>query len=231
MAALKHPGWIFPDPREEDPEGPIALGADLAPETLMTAYQSGYFPMPIPQIGSLGWWSPDPRGVLMPDGFHMSRSLRRSIKQFEFRVDTAFNDVIFACADPTRPHGWIDDNVVIAYSELHRHGIAHSVEVWRDDQLVGGLYGVNIGSFFAAESKFHRVTDASKAAVAALVDIMKTVPNGLIDVQWATPHLESLGVIEISRNDYLDRLGPACAGPIPTAFQSLQREISAEHFQ
>ncbi len=166
------------------PEGAeiAGVGADLAPGTLLAAYRQGLFPMRLQArgplgLGPLGWWSPDPRGIVPLDGLHVSRSLRRSQRRFEIRVDTAFVDVMRGCADPKRPHGWIDKKFVAAYSELHELGWAHSVETWQVDErgvdaLVGGLYGVAIGGLFAAESKFHRVTDASKVAVVALVDLL-----------------------------------------------------------
>jgi len=160
----------------------------------------------------IGWWSPDPRGVLPLDGMHVSRSLRRSSQRFEIRFDTAFEEVIRGCGDPSRPHGWISEAFVQAYVRLHRLGWAHSVETWRDDRLVGGLYGVRINGFFAGESMFHIETDASKVALVALVDWLNESRATLLDVQWSTPHLASLGVVEISRTDYLRRLAVATHG-------------------
>jgi leucyl/phenylalanyl-tRNA--protein transferase len=198
--------WIFPSLHDADPEGPVAIGGDLEPATLLAAYRTGLFPMPVGRRGRLGWWSPDPRGILPVDGFHHSRSLARSMRHFEVRVDTAFESVVRACGDPRRPHGWITPAIVAAYTRLHDLGWAHSVETWRDGELVGGLYGVGIGAFFAGESMFHHVTDASKAAVAGTVELLRDAPAALFDVQWSTPHLASLGVIEIRRADYLERL-------------------------
>jgi leucyl/phenylalanyl-tRNA--protein transferase len=165
-------------------------------------------------IEVLAWWSPDPRGVLPLDGLRVSRSLRRSLRRFSVRVDTAFDEVIAACADPSRAGGWITQEIATAYRELHRLGWAHSVEAWSDDgRLVGGLYGVCIGGLFAGESMFHTETDASKVALVALVERLRAGGAELLDVQWSTPHLASLGVVEISRSDYLRRLGRAVRRP------------------
>ncbi|WP_408897247.1 leucyl/phenylalanyl-tRNA--protein transferase [Nocardioides sp. R1-1] len=187
----------------------VALGADLAPGTVLAAYRQGLFPMP--EGRSIGWWCPAYRGVLRLDELRVSRSLRRSARDFEIRVDTAFDDVVAACADPRRPHGWIDGRIRRAYGELHRLGWAHSVESWREGRLVGGLYGVAIGGLFAGESMFHHVTDASKVALLGLVEGLRADPDGaagrrLVDVQWATRHLVSLGVREIPRARYLAAL-------------------------
>lgn len=206
---------MFPSLDGADPDGPAAIGGDLEPGTLLAAYRAGLFPMPLGRRGRLGWWSPDPRGVLPVEGFHRSRSLARSMRRFELRVDTAFESVVRACGDPRRPHGWITDDIVDAYVTLHELGWAHSVETWRDDELVGGLYGVSIGAFFAGESMFHRETDASKAAVAGTVELLRGSPHALFDVQWSTDHLASLGVVEVPRSEYLRRLGAAISSPSP----------------
>lgn len=199
-----------------DELGLVGIGADTEPGTILSAYRHGLFPMPTEPGGPMGWWSPDPRGVLPLDGLHVSRSLRRSRRRFEIRVDTSFAEVIDACADPTRPHGWIDPQIRAAYLRLHELGWVHSVETWRDDVLVGGLYGVAIGGLFAGESMFHRATDASKVALVALVDALDDGETRLIDVQWCTEHLASLGVREWSRNAYLDALpGILSAPPSP----------------
>ncbi|MFN7148647.1 MAG: leucyl/phenylalanyl-tRNA--protein transferase [Microthrixaceae bacterium] len=209
--------WVFPSLEDAEPEGPVAIGGDLEPGTLLSAYRSGLFPMPVGRRGRLGWWSPDPRAVLPVEGFHHSRSLRRSMRHFELRVDTAFESVVRACGDPRRPHGWITPEIVEAYVRLYDLGWAHSIETWHDDRLVGGLYGVGIGAFFAGESMFHHETDASKAAVAGLAALMAGTPHALVDVQWSTPHLASLGVIEIERSEYLERLAVAVRAPGPEA--------------
>lgn len=198
--------WRFPLDAETDEHGLLGIGADDEPGTILAAYRGGVFPMPIEAEGEFGWWSPDPRGVLELDELHVSRSLQRSMRRFEFRVDTAFDEVVDGCGDPRRPHGWIDDRIRRAYRRLHDLGWAHSIETWLDGELVGGLYGLGIGGLFAAESKFHRVTDASKAAVVALVDGVRDDLPRLIDVQWKTDHLETLGVRDISRVEYRRRL-------------------------
>jgi leucyl/phenylalanyl-tRNA---protein transferase len=207
----------------------VGLGADLEPGTVLAAYRSGVFPMPVSRRGPVGWWSPDPRGVLELDDLRVTRSLRASCRRFEIRVDTAFDAVIRACADPKRPGGWIRRDVIKAYERLHELGFAHSVEAWSLDaageaQLAGGLYGVEVGGLFAGESMFHRERDASKAALVALVDMLREArardlrhdpdaPRRLLDVQWATDHLVSLGVTEVSRPDYLARLHEALTLP------------------
>jgi leucyl/phenylalanyl-tRNA---protein transferase len=171
--------------------------------------------------GVLAWWSPDPRGVIPLDNMHVSRSLRRACRRFELRVDTAFEEVMRGCADPRRPHGWIDEEFIDAYVELHRLGWAHSVEVWRDGELAGGLYGLAIGGLFAAESKFHRERDASKVAVVELVTLMRDGGATLLDVQWTTPHLESLGAVDVPRDEYLRLLAAAIDLPQPAVFSAV----------
>jgi leucyl/phenylalanyl-tRNA---protein transferase len=214
--------WAFPGPGRFDPDDDlVAAGADLAPGTLLAAYRRGLFPMPSGRRGDpMLWFSPVRRGVLPLDRLRVSRSLRRSVRRFEIRVNGAFGQVIDACADPRRPAGWIDPSIRAAYVELHRLGWAHSVEAWRDGRLAGGLYGVSIGGLFAGESMFHRETDASKVALVALVDLLRDAPDEprLLDVQWCTPHLASLGCVEVSRRDYLDRLPEALAATVPAAF-------------
>jgi leucyl/phenylalanyl-tRNA--protein transferase len=197
------------------------VGADLDPGTLLSAYRSGIFPMPV-GTGSdelLVWWSPDPRGVLPLDGLRVSRSLRRSSTRFELRVNTAFEAVVDGCADPSRPGRWITPAVRQAYVALHRLGWAHSVEVWDDDGLAGGLYGVAVGGLFAGESMFHLRTDASKVALVGLVDRLRQGGATLLDVQWVTPHLASLGAVEVARQRYLELLAEAVRQPLPPAFR------------
>ena len=184
----------------------VAVGADVDPGTLLAAYRCGLFPMPMETGGPMAWWSPDPRGVLDPGGLRISRSLRRSTARYEIRVDTAFPEVLEACADPAREHGWIDGRIASAYVELHRLGWAHSVEAWDADGLAGGLYGVAIGGLFAGESMFHRRIDASKVALTGLVDLLGNGSDRLVDVQWCTPHLARLGAVELSREAYLEVL-------------------------
>ena len=214
--------WRFPGPARFDPEDDlVAAGADLAPGTLLEAYRRGLFPMPSGRRGDpMLWFSPARRGVLPLDGLRVSRSLRRSVRRFEIRVDSACAEVVDACADPRRPAGWIDPAIKSAYLELHRLGWVHSVEAWRDDRLAGGLYGVSIGGLFAGESMFHRENDASKVALVALVELLRDQPEEprLLDVQWQTPHLASLGVVQVGRREYLDRLPEALAAAVPRAF-------------
>lgn len=201
--------WAFPPAASADEHGIVGVGADLEPGTLLTAYREGLFPMRLGRRGEVAWWSPDPRAVIPLDGLRTSRSLRRSMRRFAIRVDTAFEAVMRGCADPARDHGWIDESFVEAYTRLHELGWAHSVEAWDGDELVGGLYGVSIARFFAGESMFHRVTDASKVALVGLVAILRARGARLLDVQWATPHLESLGAVEIPRDEYLAALADA----------------------
>jgi len=198
------------------------VGADLEPGTLLAAYRAGLFPMRLPGDPRVAWWSPDPRGVLPLDALHVSRSLRRSCGRYSVTIDEAFVDVVLGCADPRRPGGWIDDGFVHAYRALHELGWAHSIEVWSDAPegraLVGGLYGVAIGGLFAAESKFHLARDASKVAVVTLVELLRAGGATLLDVQWTTPHLASLGVVDVSREEYGARLATALTLPLPPVF-------------
>jgi len=213
--AVEETRWRFPSPPAL-PEGDlVTIGGDLAPSTLVHAYRRGLFPMEVTGLPSvLGWWSPDPRGILPLDGLRVTRSMRQSARRFEIRVDTCFGRVIRACADPSREDGWITDDFVRAYERLHDLGWAHSVEVFnRGGQLAGGLYGVRIDAAFAGESMFHRERDASKVALMALVDLMRTSGMALLDVQWCTEHLASLGAIPISRADYFARLSEAVGAP------------------
>jgi leucyl/phenylalanyl-tRNA--protein transferase len=203
--------WTFP-PASAWPDGDLIItGGDLEPSTLVAAYRRGIFPMEARGLpGILAWWSPDPRGVLPLDGLRVTRSMRQSARQFDIRIDTCFVDVVRGCADPSREDGWITDSFLQAYTRLHELGWAHSVEVFdREGQLAGGLYGVRIDGLFAGESMFHRRRDASKVALMALVDLMRTSSMTLLDVQWSTDHLESLGVVEIGRREYLARLADA----------------------
>jgi leucyl/phenylalanyl-tRNA--protein transferase len=202
--------WVFPPAESADENGVVGIGADLSPETLLQAYTRGIFPMPLEANGSLVWWSPDPRAVIPLDDLHIARSLRKSMRRFTFTFNTAFDEVLARCADPDRPHGWIDDQIRRAYRDLHELGWAHSVETRNaEGDLVGGVYGLGIAQFFAGESMFHTETDASKAALVVLVDELKSVGVTLFDVQWLTPHLESLGAVDIPRSEYLRRLSDA----------------------
>lgn len=193
----------------------VAVGADLEPGTLLQAYRRGLFPMNLPD-GHLGWWSPVERAILPLNGLRITRSLRQSTRRFKVSVDADFEAVIEGCADPTRGDPWITREFVEAYLKLHRLGWAHSVEVWDDEgDLAGGLYGVAIGGLFAGESMFHVARDASKVALVHLLVVMNQGGGSLVDVQWLTPHLESLGAIAIGRDEYLARLPPALAGSDP----------------
>lgn len=207
--------WQFRDPSQADENGVVGVGGDLDPGTLLHAYRSGMFPMPFGRK-RLAWFSPDPRAVIPLDGLHVSRSLRRSAERFHTSRDESFTEVMERCGDPGRSHGWINRAFVEAYTELHRLGWAHSVEC-RDDSgaLVGGLYGVRIGRFFAGESMFHTTRDASKVALVALVEWLDDTGAKLLDVQWPTPHLESLGAVAIPRDAYLHRLQRALDEPEP----------------
>jgi leucyl/phenylalanyl-tRNA--protein transferase len=221
--------WVFPN----DPvalaaaagDGEVVgLGADLHPGTLLAAYRSGLFPMPA-RRGMMAWWSPDPRGIVPlaehQPGLRVSRSLRQSLRRFDIRVDTAFDRVIEACADKRRPGAWIDRSILRAYRHLHQLGWVHSVEAWDPTgRLAGGLYGVAIGGLFAGESMFHWQTDASKVALVGLVQILRDAnPAGrLLDVQWATPHLVSLGAVTVSRTEYHRLLAVALDRPQPRIF-------------
>ncbi len=168
----------------------------------------------------MGWWSPLRRGVLLPGDFHVSRSLRRSARQYDVTIDEAFTDVVIGCADPARSGRWITREVISAYGTLHDLGWAHSIEVWSGRQLVGGLYGVAIGGLFAGESMFHRAPDASKVALWTLAELCfeGEAPGRVIDVQWQTPHLASLGVREIPRADYLAALPEVLEQALPSAW-------------
>lgn len=212
----------MPDPLEADEHGLVGLGADLEPGTLLSAYRAGLFPMPVRAGAPMGWWSPDPRGVIPLEGLRVSRTLRRSCARFDIRVDTAFGDVVAACADPRRPHGWITTGIADAYRTLHELGWAHSVEAWTGDgsELAGGLYGVAVGGLFAGESMFARYDDASKAALVALVELLGAADasDRLLDVQWVTPHLATLGAIEVAASEYFERLSRALALGLPAAF-------------
>ena len=202
--------FTMPDPTQCEPGGDlVAVGADLEPGTLLAAYRTGLFPMPVDprrRRSDVAWFSPDPRGVIPLDGLKVSKSLRSSRRKYEVRIDTRFRDVIERCADPQRADRWITDRFVDAYVRLAELGWAHSVETYLDDELVGGLYGIGINRFFAGEAMFHTATDASKVALVHLVEHLQQQGTELLDTQWLTPHLESLGGIEVARDRYLELL-------------------------
>jgi leucyl/phenylalanyl-tRNA--protein transferase len=205
--------WAFPHATAADENGVVGVGADLEPGTVLAGYRAGLFPMPVAGGRQIAWWSPDPRGIIPLDGLRVSRSLRRSCRRYEVTFDRAFNDVVAACAETDRDGGWITTDIIKAYARLHELGWAHSVETWNGEgELVGGLYGVAIGRFFAGESMFHRERDASKVALVALVEQLRDAGATLLDVQWTTPHLTSLGAVDIDRARYLELLRSAVEG-------------------
>ncbi len=200
-------------PEYADEEGLVAIGGDLRPETILRAYRNGIFPW-FNEGEPILWWSPDPRAIFELDQFYLSRRLARTIRAEKFRVtlDRAFHDVMLGCAE--RKPTWITTEMIEAYSRLHELGHAHSVEAWQGDQLVGGVYGVGIGGFFAGESMFHRVTDASKVALAYLIEYLRIRGFHLFDTQVATEHTMSLGALHVSRENYLVRLKAAIKAPV-----------------
>lgn len=207
----------FPDPDEAEPDGLLALGGDLAPRRLIAAYARGIFPWYNEDTPIL-WWTPDPRLVLFPDDLHVPRSLRRVLNSgcFEIRTDTCFERVVRCCAQTPRPQGpgtWILEEVVKAYAELHRMGVAHSMEAWQDGQLVGGLYGVALGRVFFGESMFFRESNASKAVFVTLVRYLETRGYHMIDCQQTTLHMQRFGAREISRREFNRRLRIALEEP------------------
>lgn len=216
------PPEAFPDPAAalSDPDGLLAVGGDLSPARLLYAYCHGIFPWYHAEQPIL-WWSPDPRTVLFPSDLHLSRSLRKRMRRggFEARFDTAFAEVIQACAGmrQNQPEGgtWISPAMQSAYAELFRCGYAHSVEIWMDGALAGGLYGVSIGHVFFGESMFSRMTDGSKLALASLACQLEAWDFGLIDCQVYSPHLESLGAVELPRSVFLEMLATHCAESAP----------------
>jgi len=203
--------WAFPAPARWPDQDLIIVGGDLEPPTLLAAYRQGIFPMIVETPAPLlGWWSPDPRGIVPLDKLRITRSLRQSAKRYEIRVDTCFGAVIRECANPSRESGWITPEFIRAYTTLHELGWAHSVEAFdRDGRLAGGLYGVRIDGLFAGESMFHSQRDASKVALLGLVELMRGSAMTLLDVQWCTEHLASLGAIEVPRQQYLQMVAAA----------------------
>jgi leucyl/phenylalanyl-tRNA--protein transferase len=213
--------WLLEPPPDDHPDDLWAVGADLEPGTLLAAYRLGLFPMPLGPL--LGWFSPPHRAVVPLERFAPSRSLRRAARNYEVRMDTAFGDVVDGCPRPGDPASWIDERIATAYGALHELGWAHSVEAWDEDGLAGGLYGVAIGGLFAAESMFRTRTDASKAAFLGLVEGLRASGDAdrrLLDVQWLTPHLASLGAVEIPRGEYRRRLAGATTLPPSAEFSS-----------
>ncbi|MGH8115183.1 MAG: leucyl/phenylalanyl-tRNA--protein transferase [Rhodanobacteraceae bacterium] len=201
----------FPDPARAlaDPNGLLAFGGDLSPQRLVAAYSQGIFPW-YSEGNPLLWWSPDPRCVFATDGVHVSHSLAKSLHKSQWRwgMNRAFDDVIRACAAPrARQDGtWITDDMITAYTNLHMLGYAHSLEIWDDDALIGGLYGVCVGRLFSAESMFSSRSDASKAALVALAQVLSSRDFPWIDAQVPNPHLLRMGAQTIPRRQYLDDL-------------------------
>jgi len=226
--------WLAPhqpfppiDRALDEPNGLLAAGGDLSPNRLLTAYRLGIFPW-FADGEPILWWSPDPRMVLFPSELRLSRSLRQTLRRhnYEIRVDTAFADVMRACAAP-RPGqqgSWIHPLMIHAYTTLHQMGVAHSVETWRDSRLVGGLYGVAIGRVFFGESMFARVNDASKIAFAHLVRHLQRRHFGMIDCQIRTAHLASLGARDITRTAFSHRLEEWATGPESTGAWTFEHE-------
>ena len=206
---------VFPDPGPFDREGLVAIGGDLHEDRLLAAYRAGIFPWYAEGYLPM-WWSPDPRGMLDPQHLHVSRSLRRVLTRgrFELTWNRCFSRVMNECGRHRADGSWIIPEMIEAYVRLHRRGHAHSLEVWNGPELVGGTYGVQVGAFFAAESMFHRQTDMSKVALVALVRSLFAAGIELLDVQVATPHLQTLGVFETPRVEYLRRLGVVRSHPV-----------------
>ena len=204
---------VFPPPETATRDGLVAIGGDLSVERLLLAYRSGIFPWPIFPDDHMTWFSPDPRAILELDRLHVSRSLAKLMRQgkLECRINTAFDRVIAACAEPApdRPSTWITPDIMQGYQRLHELGHAHSVETFEDGELVGGLYGVSIGGFFAGESMFSRRSNASKVAVVCLVHRLRERGMELLDIQQGTRHMLSMGGEEIPRRTYLERLARA----------------------
>ncbi|RCU52427.1 leucyl/phenylalanyl-tRNA--protein transferase [Corallincola holothuriorum] len=211
ITELDPTNYAFPPTEQalQDPNGLLAIGGDLSAERLRRAYQSGIFPW-FSEDEPLLWWSPDPRCVFEIETFRTPRSLRKSLRRsgFTISVNQAFDQVIQGCAAPrvTESGTWIVPEMALAYNQLHRQGVAHSIEIWHENALVGGLYGVCSGRQFSGESMFFRMTDASKVALIALISIMHGTGAKWIDCQVTNPHLTSLGAIEVSRADYIEQL-------------------------
>lgn len=218
MIALLHEDTPFPPVEQalRSPNGLLAAGGSLTPTRLLDAYRHGIFPWFNPGDPIL-WWSPDPRMVLFPEEFKISRSLRKTLrsKVYEIRTDTAFEQVMRACAAPRDAQGgtWITEDMVAAYVRLHQMGVAHSVEIWQQSELVGGLYGISIGRMFYGESMFSRSTDASKVALAHLTAQLQHWDYGMIDCQMHTAHLTSLGAREIPRVEFIQHVQALTRSP------------------
>lgn len=214
---LPEKGVDFPNPELADAEGLLAIGGDLSVERLISAYACGIFPW-YNDDSPILWWSPDPRFVLYPDALHIPRSLRRVInaRRFHITMDTAFDTVIQECACSSRPDQngtWIVSDMIKAYSELHMHGLAHSVEAWLDGRLVGGMYGVSLGKIFFGESMFYKAPDASKVALVWLVSLLRAAGFAMLDCQQVTHNLRRFGGQEVRRSEFLEQLKKALREP------------------
>ncbi|MRJ03136.1 MAG: leucyl/phenylalanyl-tRNA--protein transferase [Epsilonproteobacteria bacterium] len=203
---------IFPDPRRAGPEGLVAFGGDLHPDRVLKAYREGIFPW-YSEGDPILWWSPDPRSLLYPDDIRISRSLRRSLKKFSVTTDRAFGDVIRNCRSIRAGDTWILPEIIEVFEELHRRGFAHSIEVWQEGRLVGGLYGLSLGAAFFGESMFSLVSDASKVALVRLCEIAREEGFAFIDCQVPSDHLRRMGAIEVRRDLFLDQLQEALQKP------------------
>ncbi len=208
----------FPDPEAFDGEGLLAIGGDLSPARLCAAYAKGIFPWYAEGYVPM-WWSPDPRALLDPAHLHVSRSLQKRLRAggFELTWNRCFARVMRECGVRPGKGSWIIAEMRTAYERLHRLGRAHSLEVWADGELVGGVYGVQVGALFAAESMFHRATDMSKVALVAMVRSLFAAGIELFDVQFVTAHLRTLGAYEVPRREYLRRLAVAGGRPVALA--------------
>jgi leucyl/phenylalanyl-tRNA---protein transferase len=238
--------WLLPDPTEADEDGVVGVGADLSPSTLVDAYRRGIFPWPHPGV-ALPWFSPDPRGLLDLDAVHVSRSLRRTLRRsgWTTTVDAAFAAVLEGCAErPAEVGTWISAGMARAYQRLHELGWAHSLEVWDGDDLVGGIYGVQVGGVFTGESMFHRTADASKVALADLCARFRAAGGRVLDVQLTTEHLRTMGAVDVPRPTFVrllegardldvrlatgrrtvDRLVDALRDPVPTRWPTVAPE-------
>lgn len=228
---LEDSGGVFPPASQafKEPNGLLCAGGELVPEILLSAYSQGIFPW-FDDDQPILWWSPDPRMVIELDAFKPSRSLRKLLRRggFTFSLDTSFAQVIEGCAAPRNDDAgtWITGDMQNAYTALHNLGFAHSVEVWQDGALVGGLYGVAIGKQFFGESMFSKVSNASKAALSTLAKQLRRWDFALVDCQVANPHLESLGAVEIARSDFLDRIAVACSRPHAQCRWTLDADLS-----
>lgn len=233
MITLLHDDAPFPPVMQamKKPNGLLAVGGDLSAQRLLEAYSHGIFPW-FNTGEPILWWSPDPRMVLLPQAFKISRSLHKALRNmgYEVRTDTAFEQVMRACAAPRagQPGTWIHEDMITAYTALHQMGMAHSVEIWMDKELIGGLYGVSIGRMFYGESMFSRRANASKIALAHLCAQLQRWEYGMIDCQMSTPHLASLGAREIPRTDFIQRLQELIHYPNPnTAWHFDDHEFAA----